>query len=164
MPRSIEETRKAKREHMARKRAADPEAARAYSRAYHQKNRDKQTATMRAYYAKRFFWGRAMKLRGPGKASARDLAALWKAQRGRCALTGRRLDRTAQLDHKTAKARAGQDHIENLQWLCEEANLAKRALSDEQFIALCGDVMRWIGTGIQAVESITSQAMMEARK
>ena len=153
-PMTPDQVREAKRNGVARKRAADPDAARARERAMHHANREARTATMRAYYAKRFFWGRAMKLRGPGKASARDLAALWKAQRGRCALTGRRLDRTAQLDHKTAKARAGQDHIENLQWLCEEANLAKRALSDEKFIALCGDVMRWIGERIVQADAI----------
>lgn len=153
-PMTPDEVRAAKRDGMARKRAADPSAARARERAMHHANREARTAAMRAYYAKRFFWGRAMKLRGPGKATALDLAMLWKAQRGRCALTGRRLDRTAQLDHKTAKARAGQDHIENLQWLCEEANLAKRALSDEQFIALCGDVMRWIGQRIAQVDAI----------
>ena len=40
------------------------------------------------------------------------------------------------------------------QWLCEDANLAKRALSDEQFIALCADVMAWIGQRIAAVDAI----------
>lgn len=149
--------RKRKRESMARRRAHDPDAARAKERAWHQANRERNKATMRAYYAKRFFWGRAMKLRGEGRATARELAALWKAQRGRCALTGRRLDRTAQLDHKTAKARDGQDHIGNLQWLCKDANLAKRELTDEQFVALCADVMRWIGQRIAAVEAISRQ-------
>jgi 5-methylcytosine-specific restriction endonuclease McrA len=158
MPRSLEETREAKRLYMARKRADDPEAARAYGRAHHQRNREKQTATMRAYYARRFFWGKAMKLRGSGRATARELATLWKAQRGRCALTGRRLDRSAQLDHKTAKARGGGDEITNLQWLCEEANLAKRALTDAEFITLCSDVMAWIGRRIEAVENIITRS------
>ena len=156
MPRSIEETRKAKREHMARKRAADPEAARAYSRNYHHANREKQVAAMRAYYASRFFWAKAMKLRGSGRATAKDLASIWKAQRGRCALTGRRLDRTAQLDHKLPKARGGGDEPENLQWLCREANLAKRELTDQEFADLCSDVMAWIGRRIQMVEDIKS--------
>jgi 5-methylcytosine-specific restriction endonuclease McrA len=145
--------RKRKRESMARRRAADPEAARAYSRDYHHRNREKQIAVMRAYYAKRFFWGRAMKLRGPDKATAREVAALWKAQRGRCALTGRRLDRTAQLDHKTPKARGGGDSIGNLQWLCENANLAKRALTDAEFVALCSEVMAWVAKQIEIAES-----------
>lgn len=155
MPRSPDEVRKAKREHMARKRAADPDAARAYSRSYHAANRDKQTAKMREYYARRFFWGRAMKLRGPERANPADLARLWKRQRGLCALTGRRLSRdSAHLDHITAKARGGSDNIANLRWLCTEANLARRELSDTEFLALCSDVMSWIGERIAAVDGI----------
>lgn len=154
MARTIEETRRAKREYMARKRAADPEAARVYGREYHHKARDKNTAAMRAYYARRFFWGRAMKLRGGGRATAIDLWRLWHKQKGRCALTGRRLDRSAQLDHIIAKARGGGDEQSNLRWLCKEANLALRELSDAEFVALCSDVMRWIGERIALLESI----------
>jgi 5-methylcytosine-specific restriction endonuclease McrA len=134
---NTDEYRKYKREWMARKRAADPQAARDYRNGYHARNRDKQTAKMREYYARRFFWGRAMKLRGDGRASTRELARLWKDQRGRCALTGRRLTReNAHLDHITAKARGGDDVIGNLRWVCNEANLAKREMSDEEFAAL----------------------------
>lgn len=154
MPRSKEETRRAKREHMARKRAADPEAAREYGRRYHAENREKQTAKMRDYYARRFFWGRAMKLRKKGRASARDLASIWKRQRGCCALTGRKMDRTAQLDHIIPQARGGSDAPGNLQWLCPEANLAKRALTQDEFVALCDSVMRWIGERIAMVEAL----------
>lgn len=158
MPRSPDEVREAKRLHMAKKRAADPQAARDYRNAYHAKNRDAQTAKMRAYYERRFFWGKAMKLRGPGRATAKDLAAIWKEQRGRCALTGRRLDRSAQLDHKLPRTRGGGDAPLNLQWLCEEVNLAKRALTDAEFTALCGEVMRWIGERIAAVDAIKQEA------
>ena len=158
MARSIEETRKAKREHMARRRAADPEAARKYHRERHHKNHEANKAKLRAYYARRFFWGRAMKLRGEGRASAADLWRLWHKQRGRCALTGRRLDRTAQLDHITAKARGGGDAPSNLRWLCREANLALREMDDAEFVALCTDVMRWIG------ERIAQVSAMEAKR
>lgn len=154
MARTIEETRKAKRDFMAKKRAADPDAARKYSRNYHDKNREKQKKKMRDYYAKRFFWGKAMKLRGVGKATTKQLAFLWKRQRGRCALTGVRLDRTAQLDHRLPKARGGSDCIENLQWLSEIANLAKRDLTDEEFVELSEAVMRWIGRRIADVDAI----------
>ena len=155
MARDIEEIRKAKREHMARKRAANPEAARAYGRKYHAKNRDKNCAKMRTYYERRFFWGRAMKLRGNQKATTLDLARLWKMQRGRCALTGRRLNRdNSQLDHIVAKARGGTDEINNLQWVCVEANLAKRELSETEFVSLCSDVMRWIGERINEVSKL----------
>lgn len=155
--RTPEEVRAAKREQMARRRAADPDAARAYHRERHHKNHEANKAKMRAYIRRRFFWTKAMKLRGDDRATARDLAALWKAQRGRCALTGRRLDRSAQLDHRTPKARGGGDQIANLQWLCEAANLAKRDLTDAEFTALCADVMAWIGRRIEAVEALIAE-------
>ena len=47
--------------------------------------------------------------------------------------------------------RGGGDNIENLRWLCREANMAKRDMSDGEFLSLCGDVMRWIGERIEAV-------------
>jgi 5-methylcytosine-specific restriction endonuclease McrA len=154
--------RERKRESMARRRAADPDAVRAYQNAYHAQNRDVRTAKMRDYLERRFFWRKTMKLRGTDRATARALAAMWKSQRGKCALTGRRLDRSAQLDHKIPRARGGGDTIENLQWLCEEANLAKRALTDEEFTALCSDVMRWIGERIAAVEAMRKIQTLEA--
>lgn len=151
MARSIEETRKAKRESMARRRSSDLDAARAYNRKYHAENREKQKAKMREYYGRRFFWGRAMKLRGEGRAKASDLARIWKRQRGLCAMTGRRLGRqNAHLDHILAKSRGGTDEAGNLRWLCTEANLARRELSDAEFIALCSSVMCWIGRRIDA--------------
>lgn len=114
-------------------------------------------AKMRDYYARRFFWGRAMKLRGSGRATAADLARLWRTQRGRCALTGRRLGRdNAHLDHIEAKSRGGSDAASNLRWVCSEANLARRELSDAEFVALCADVMRWIGERISLCERALS--------
>ncbi len=155
MARGAEETRKAKRDHMRRRRAENPEKVRKYQRELHRKNREHNLSKMREYYARRFFWGRAMKLRGPHRATTVDLARLWKQQRGRCALTGRRLNRdNAQLDHIVAKARGGTDEIGNLRWLCTEANLARRELSDAEFVALCSDVMRWIGERIAKVEAL----------
>lgn len=139
---AVDAYRKRKRESMARRRAADPEAARAYQRAYHQSNREKQNAKMRNYASRRFFWRKAVKLKGDSPVSALDLAVLWKRQRGRCALTGRKLDRAAQLDHKMPRARGGTDELDNLQWLCAEANLAKRDMTDADFVALCADVAR----------------------
>lgn len=152
MARSAEETREAKRLHMARRREADPDGVRRYQREVHHRNRERNKQKMREYYAKRFFWGRAMKLRGAERATTKQLASLWKSQRGLCALTGRRLNRTAQLDHITAKARGGDDSISNLRWVCSEVNLAKRELSDCEFVDLCGAVMRWIGERIAQVE------------
>lgn len=150
--RDPEKFRKRKRESMAKRRALDLEGARAYARAHHYKNHEASKATMRAYATRRFFWTRAMHLRGERRATAKQLAQLWRRQRGCCALTGRRLTRqSAHLDHVVPLARDGGSELANLRWLCHEANLAKRALSDEQFIALCGDVMAWIGRRIQSL-------------
>ncbi len=143
---------KAKREDMARRRKVDIDAFRARGRAHHFKNHEENKAKQRAYCAKRFFWARANKLRGSGKATHKDLASLWRKQKGRCALTGRRLNRdNAHLDHITARARGGTDDVNNLRWVCREANLAKRELSDVEFLHLCEDVMRWIGGRLDRV-------------
>jgi hypothetical protein len=154
---NVEKIRERKRVSMAKARAKDPEKARAYRNAYHATNREDRTAKMREYATRRFFWAKAMKLRGASRATFKELAALWKAQHGICALTGRRLDRTAQLDHKQPKAKGGGDGIDNLQWVCAAANLAKRDLTDADFVALCGDVMAWIGRRIQAVAQISQK-------
>lgn len=154
MPRTADQVREAKRLHMARKWAEDPDGMRAKARAWHHANREHNLGKMRDYYAKRFFWGRAMKLRGEGRATTKELASLWKAQRGLCALTGRRLDRSAQLDHISPKARGGGDKIGNLRWVCADVNILKRHLTDEELIALCSDVMAWIGRRIAMVNEL----------
>lgn len=143
-----------KRESMARRRRDNPEAAREYHRKFHRDNRERQISKMRNYYARRFFWGRATKLRGKDRATYRDLASIWKRQRGACALTGRRLDRMAEVDHILPKARGGGDEAVNLRWACRQVNLAKRDLTDIEFNELCGDVMRYIGERIALVDSV----------
>src|SRR5687767_14199407 len=61
--------RKRKRESMARRRAADIDAAREYGRSYHQKNRERRTEKMREYARRRFFWNREMHLRSDNRAT-----------------------------------------------------------------------------------------------
>lgn len=98
-----------------------------------------------ALMRRRFFYARSVNLRGPGKATARELATLWKAQRGLCVLTGRRLDRTSEIDHIVPKVRGGSHKIDNLRWVVKDANRAKRDLIDADFIALCRDIVRRAG-------------------
>ncbi len=163
MARTAEETREAKRLHMERRRKENPDAVREYQRKQHHKNRDRNVAKMRDYYARRFFWSRAMKLRGNPRANYRELASLWKAQRGLCAITGRRLTReNAELDHIVAKVRGGSDHAANLRWTIREVNRAKRDLSDAEFLAICSDAMRWIGRRIEMVDRLEVLQAMEA--
>lgn len=157
-PRTPNEIRQAKRESMARRRAEDPDRVRAYQREFHHRNGEKNRAKMRNYAARRFFWNRANKLRSSGAATYGEVALLWKRQRGLCALTGERLTRAnAELDHVLPKARGGDDRLCNLRWVTKEVNRAKRDLTDEEFLALCGDVMRWIGRRIEMVEKITKE-------
>ena len=146
-----EVTRKRKREHMAKKRIQDPKRMRAVSRAFHKKHKDRINEQRRGHHVTRLFWTRALKFRG---ITATDLAKLWKTQRGLCALTCRKLDRTAQVDHKLPLARGGPDELTNLQWTTAEANRAKRDLTDVEFHALCLDAVRWIGKRIDAVAQL----------
>lgn len=77
-----------------------------------------------------------------------DLLTMWNQQEGRCGLTGRPLEMAAgraQIDHIIPRARGGGHELENLRWVCPEANMAKRDLTDEEFFALCSDVAQWIG-------------------
>lgn len=98
-----------------------------------------------ALMQRRFFYARSVNLRGLGKATARQLATLWKAQRGLCALTGRRLDRSAEIDHVIPKGRGGSHAIGNLRWVVKDANRAKRDLLDADFIQLCREIVRRAG-------------------
>lgn len=143
LPRTPNQVREAKRLHMAERRSKDPEGVRSYQRANHAKNRELNCAKLRDYFGRRFFWGRAIKLRGDGRATSTELAWLWIRQRGLCALTGRPLGRDAHLDHIVPRASGGNDRVGNLRWTCPSANLAKRALSDADFLRLCEDVASW---------------------
>ncbi len=142
MPRTPDEVRKAKREGMARQRALNPEYMRRRQNQWYHRNRDRVRAQQAALYARRFFWARAGKLRGDRRAIMRALARMWRRQRGRCALTGRRLGRNAQLDHIRPISRGGSDKLSNIRWVCPEVNMAKRDLTDAEFFALCRDVMQ----------------------
>lgn len=133
----------------ARKRAKDPEAARQYGRSFYHANKAAICAKNREVAARRFFWTRAKHLRGPGRAGMRDLARLWKCQRGLCAVTGARLDRTAQLDHIIPKARGGGDEPSNLRWVTLRANLSKRDMTDVEFVALCESIVAVLGRVIR---------------
>jgi 5-methylcytosine-specific restriction endonuclease McrA len=51
----------------------------------------------------------------------------------------------AQLDHIVPRTRGGSHDLENLRWVTTRANLAKRDLTDEEFLDLCVNVAEWIG-------------------
>lgn len=85
-----------------------------------------------------FFEKRATKV----KANPMELLLLWKKQRGRCVLTGDKLSReTASLDHTVPISRGGAGTVDNLQWVTYEVNMAKHAMTNEEFRALCSKVL-----------------------
>jgi 5-methylcytosine-specific restriction endonuclease McrA len=80
-----------------------------------------------------------------------QIKALWDSQDGRCGLTGRPLTpANAELDHIIPRKRGGSSELDNLRWVCVEANRAKRDLLDEEFLALCTNVVEWIGRRLLA--------------
>lgn len=140
---------RAKAARSMRKMRADPtkherllEKQRAH---YHEKGKH----TERAYYARireNDPWGwrvRNLRRNINPNITIEWLRSLWDAQRGRCALTGRDLDiRTAELDHIVPKSRGGTNELDNLRLTVSEANYAKGAMTDAEFLALCRDVIR----------------------
>lgn len=85
--------------------------------------------------------------------TARQLANLWKKQRGKCALSGLKLGRDAHLDHIVPVSRGGTGKLENIRWLDPWVNIARQNLSDEEFYERCNQVAEFIGRRIvSAVE------------
>lgn len=71
------------------------------------------------------------------------LRALWESQGGQCPLSDRALNiKTAEMDHILPRSRGGSDELSNLRLLSPEANQAKGGMTDDEFIALCADVLR----------------------
>lgn len=130
----IDKIRDRKRLSMAQARVKDPERFRERARRFHQNNKERVNAKRRGHHVTRLFWTRALKFKG---VTAKDLARMWISQRGMCALSGIKLGRSAQVDHKIPRARGGTSDLSNLRWVTAEVNLAKRDLLDDEFIAIC---------------------------
>jgi 5-methylcytosine-specific restriction endonuclease McrA len=102
------------------------------------------------YNKRRFFFVRAVciaiRVNDTDEASVlcAVLSRAWYNQRGRCAYTGRKLDRTAQVDHKTPTSRGGSNNPSNVHWVCAEANWVKKDKTHEEFIGLCADITAYI--------------------
>lgn len=118
----------------------------AKQRLYNQTHKLTLQESHKRYALKRFFYIRCSNLRlkhsGQETATYVELAKLWKRQRGKCVLTGRRLNRTsAQLDHIIPVIKGGNGLVANLRWVHRDVNYAKRDLSDTDFYALCQEVV-----------------------
>jgi 5-methylcytosine-specific restriction endonuclease McrA len=118
---------------------------------WNKQRRGKYSAERKAYFAnlraRHFFVWRARlwTSRHDVVVTARELRALWKSQRGLCALSGRPLDRSAHLDHIVAISKGGTHGLDNIRWTWAEVNGAKGTLSDEEFSVLCNQVIEWPG-------------------
>ena len=79
-----------------------------------------------------------------GAVSTDNVLRLLDHQHYRCALAGRCLTpQTASLDHIMPMRRGGVHAIENTQVLHKDVNRAKGSLSNEEFLAMCREVVQW---------------------
>lgn len=109
----------------------------------------------RKYNKRRFFFIRALSILERKQdtvspdALAWTLACLWHKQRGRCAYTGKRLDRTANIDHKMPISKGGDNSADNLHWVTPDANSVKATMTHDEFIAICPDIAAHIERTIE---------------
>lgn len=74
----------------------------------------------------------------------RDLLQMLQAQAYRCSLSGRVLTpANAALDHILPVSRGGHHVIENVQILDKQVNRAKATMTNEEFVAMCREVVAW---------------------
>lgn len=121
---------------------------------YRKQNPDKVKAIRNIsnakYNKRRFFFLRACHaIHHVGSGDNHDevcaiLSRAWYNQRGRCAYTGKRLSRDAQVDHKIPVSRGGLNTADNLHWVTPDANFVKRDRTHAEFISLCTDIARYI--------------------
>ena len=80
--------------------------------------------------------------------SPEEVRQLLQRQNYRCALTGRHLTPDcASLDHVVPISRGGEHRIENAQVLHRDVNRAKGTLTNEEFLAICREVVAWTTSG-----------------
>ena len=56
-------------------------------------------------------------------------------------MTGKRLDRSAELDHIIPVSKGGKNEPSNLQWLAPEVNQCKNDMTVGEFMAVCINVL-----------------------
>lgn len=82
-----------------------------------------------------------------GTVKQTELRALVEQQSFKCALTGVELQpETAAADHIKPVSKGGENVISNIQILHHKVNTAKGTMTNEEFIQMCKDVVRWIAS------------------
>ena len=119
----------------AQKRAANPEERRTYKRAYYQRNKAKIKAQTDATRKKHPDTGRcgvrnyrARKRQADGRHTAADVAAILKAQKGKCAYCRKKVGDKFDVDHIRALSDGGTNDRSNLQITCPPCNRSKHNL------------------------------------
>lgn len=149
------EANRAKMREKAKARYYADKAAKLLKNAeYRRNNPDKlkliKEVSNKKYNERRFFYVRAcgIALRVKDKVLPKELCAVlsraWYNQRGRCAYTGKRLDRNAQVDHKIPVSRGGTNDASNLHWVTLDANHVKGSMTHDEFISYCSNVADYI--------------------
>lgn len=95
-------------------------------------------------------WFKVMAYEATGsRKNAVGLRALFERQGGRCAYTGRHLTPgiDASLDHRVPRSRGGAMELANVHWVALTVNLMKRALTHEEFLQHCWDVVEYATRG-----------------
>lgn len=145
----IEQKRKRNRDWVRADRAKNPDKYRERERRRrnHPPVKAGKHLADKNWKGRRIFWSKARDVsEGLDAVTGEQLAALYHRQRGRCALTGRKLTReTLNLDHIIPFSRGGHRGIENLRYVCKEANEAKGGLMDAEFFKLCQDILLFTG-------------------
>ena len=152
---NIDKLREVQRVRAKERYYRNKEAKLAKNAAYRKNNPEKwkeiKRISNRKYTKRRFFFVRALSsiahvglyTEDVNQVCA-DLSRAWYSQRGRCAYTGVRLGRDAQVDHKVPTSRGGTNDSCNLHWVTPAANYVKRSLTHDEFVALAVDVASYI--------------------
>ena len=84
------------------------------------------------------------KKKGVDSSTASELKRLLIQQEYRCALSGVPLEPSrAEIDHIKPVSKGGGHGINNLQWLSKHVNRAKGTMSNDAFIEMCKQVVKW---------------------
>jgi len=129
-------------------RDANKEKLRICEKNWRKRNKERVLSVQKKRTARQFFMSRAIACvkrneNGDKKQVANDIFWLWHKQRGRCALTGQRLDRTAELDHIIPVSRGGTNERSNLQWLCRKVNRYKLNMTNDELLELCKTILSY---------------------
>jgi hypothetical protein len=124
--------------------------------AWRKRNKQEHTKMQQNWKKRRFFYYKAIMVKNSKRGGscsetiqqlARSLMFQWLKQRGRCALTGVKLDRTANVDHIVPVCKGGTNESSNLQWLTPMANQVKSSLTVEELVLMCGLILQTTRVG-----------------